>query len=138
MGSRKDNDDDLLVRQCLSGDERAWAEFYRRYSPLVRNTARRQKGFSPQDVEDVIQDVFVDLATSLDKFNPRYSLPRFVRMITERVCIDEYRKTRTAKRDAITDPIDHHGGGDDCSRDLQSNIDHQEEELSQEIGRAHV
>lgn len=118
-----------LVKECLSGSESAWDVFYGRYHTLIRNVVRRQAGIAPQEMEDVIQNVFVSLMSALKTYDPAYSLPNFICMIAERVCVDGYRRRKAAKRDGFTDPIEHHNGGQDSSWALSANVDNQEEEL---------
>lgn len=130
MGSLQNNDDDLLITQCIAGYERAWADLYRRYFPLVRNVVRRQKGLSPQDLEDVTQNVFEHLISALETYDRSYSFSRFVCIIAERACINEYRKAKAKKRAAPTDPVDHHDGSEDGALVLASDADCQEEKLS--------
>jgi len=130
MGSPKDNDDDLLIKQCLAGYEPAWVDLYRRYCPLVKNVVRRQR-VSPQDLEDVTQDVFAQLVSSLARYDRSYSFSGFVCMIAERVCINEYRKAKRFKRDAPTDPIDHHDGDEQGLLIVTSDADCQDEKLSE-------
>lgn len=131
MDNLTQNPDVLLVKECLAGSDRAWSDFYSQYFPLVRHTVRRQRQFSPSDVEDMTQKVFVNLMSALDTYDPTYSLARFVCVVAQRVCIDEYRKSKTAMRDAPTVPIDLNDGSEEGSWVVASKAEHQEEELSQ-------
>lgn len=129
MGNQTANRDILLVRECLSGSEHAWTDFYCRYESIVKSVVRRQRRFSPQEVEDVTQNVFISLMSGLKTYDSAYSLSNFICTIAERVSIDEYRRSKTAKRDGRTDPIDHHDGGQEGMTIILSNVDHEEEEL---------
>jgi len=44
-------------------------------------------------------------------------------MLTERVLIDEYRRTKAGKRDAETESVDHHDGNEEGTRMVQSEIE---------------
>lgn len=120
MGNTKTQEEMALVRRCLSGSEEAWNEFYNRYVGLVRSIVRRQRIASAGDDEDTVQNVFMSLIPALKNYDPVYSLPRFVCIVAERTCIHEYRLVRAAKRDAETQPVDHHDGGEEGARILRS------------------
>ena len=129
MRSRNLDQDMRLVRECLAGSEQAWVEFTCRFEPLVKSIVRKQSWLARHDLEDVKQTVFVSVMSALTTYDSAYSLSGFVEMITDRVCIDEYRSHKAAKRDAATNPIDHHDGGTEGYESLPSHWDHQEQEL---------
>lgn len=112
MGDLSPYSDADLVRECLSGSEYAWDEFYRRFLGTVKTVIRRRLGVSIQESEDVAQSVFAELIPALKSYDPTHPLKRFVCTVAERTCIAEYRKATSAKRDAPTDPLDHHGSGE--------------------------
>jgi len=107
VNERSQSRDRLLVKKCLSGSERAWREFYTRFIGLMRSVVTRRTDLPPEDVEDVTQSAFLVLATRLDRYDFRQSLPRFVGLITERAVVDEYRKRSAAKRISPTDKIEY-------------------------------
>src|SRR5688572_17640879 len=51
-------DDAVVVERLLAGDQRAEAELYRRYAPLLGRAVERLLR-SSQDAQDVLQDTFV-------------------------------------------------------------------------------
>jgi len=59
-------------------------------------------------------------------------LPRFISMVTERVCIQDYRRTTAVKRDAQTDPVNHHDSSDETCLTLKSPEYSQEKMLVKE------
>ncbi|MBM3300617.1 MAG: sigma-70 family RNA polymerase sigma factor [Deltaproteobacteria bacterium] len=122
--------DVLLVKECLSGSEEAWTQFYTRYVGLVRSMVKRQLGWGVWDLEDVTQSVFAALIPALRNYDEAYSLSRFICVIAERVCIQEYRQSRAAKRAAQSDSIDHLEGREQGARDLHSEADSPEQQLS--------
>lgn len=87
------SDDKILVQQCLSGSEEAWAVFQHRYTGLIFSIAKWKKWrFSHQETEDVCEDVYVKLIESgLNKFNFESSLKNYIAVITQRVCADRFR-----------------------------------------------
>jgi RNA polymerase sigma factor (sigma-70 family) len=129
MAQVRRDEDRELVAACLSGTEPAWTEFYCRFFKVVRHTVRRQRFLAHQDVEDVTQLVFLSLIAGLRTYDHSYSLSRFVVLVAERVSVGEYRKRRTLKRDAITEPIEHHDY-DPHSRMIPSEANDPEKELS--------
>lgn len=87
---------DTLPR-IASGDSLALRECIRRYLPVVRAIAR---GFrtSDADVEDAVQDVFVDLWRAAPRFDAtRGSEIGFVRMLAYQRLVDRWRRTRHAR-----------------------------------------
>jgi len=75
-----------------SGDQSAVSECISRYGGLVWTLARRRLA-SREDVEDVVQEVFVDLWKSADRFDPLMGEEiTFVAMIARRRVIDSLRR----------------------------------------------
>jgi RNA polymerase sigma-70 factor (ECF subfamily) len=87
-----------LVERCNSGDGSAWDEFYARYHPLVSSVARRLCSREPEDVEDTIQEVFINLFRALQQYDPSRSLEAYIVEIARRVRISRYRMQSAAKR----------------------------------------
>lgn len=56
-----------LIRRCRQGDELAWAWVYREHSPRVARFLRRMLG-PDNAVDDLVQVVFVELFSTLDRF----------------------------------------------------------------------
>jgi RNA polymerase sigma factor (sigma-70 family) len=120
---RCEDEDLLLVQECVAGSEKAWRQFYSRFIGLMRNVVRRQSGLSASDVDDITQAAFLSLTTALQGYDQTHSLTSFVCLITERVLIDEYRKMKATKRDAQTEAINHHDSVEDGSRMIASAAD---------------
>jgi RNA polymerase sigma factor (sigma-70 family) len=76
---------DELVRRCLHGDAAAWRLLVERYVRLVRSIPARQ-GFSPGEVDDVGQEVFLALAQNLHLIEDAERLPAWLVTTTRRVC----------------------------------------------------
>lgn len=129
MASTDPERDLLLVKDCLTGSEKAWNELYCRYVNLVRSVVRRRVGPSALDVEDVVQNVFVALVSSLSAYDQSYPLAKFICTVAERTGIQEYRHSKAAKRDAEVDPLDVHDSRQHGARRIASNDEDQEERL---------
>ncbi len=123
MRNAPDLEDQVLVSRCLSGARSAWDEFYRQYLPLVRHAVQRHGRHFGDDVHDTVQDVFVALYEDLKTYDPRYKLSKFVWMVAQRVCVDQYRKSTAAKRTGQRVPVDHHDGSSEGFMTLASHSD---------------
>jgi len=95
---QKDNE---LVSQCLSSNQEAWSQLYRRLYRTVNFITHWNKwGFSLDKAEEIMQDTFTGLITSLREFKFDCSLETYVANIAERNCIAELRRICALKRDA--------------------------------------
>jgi RNA polymerase sigma-70 factor, ECF subfamily len=68
---------DSLLGRCVAGDRTAWRELHRTLHPAVA-AFLRQMGVGPEDVEDVCQDVFLQVARYLPRFEQRAQLKTWV------------------------------------------------------------
>lgn len=83
---------DLLLPRIAGGDQSAVPECISRYGGLIWTLARRRLA-SREDAEDVVQEVFVDLWRSADRFDPQVAEEiTFVAMIARRRVIDRLRR----------------------------------------------
>ncbi|GAA4460116.1 RNA polymerase sigma factor [Phytohabitans houttuyneae] len=74
---------ELLVRDCRTGDERAWATLVRRFAPLVGAIARSY-GLNAADCEDVSQATWVRLWRGLDGLRQPELLTEWLSMVARR------------------------------------------------------
>lgn len=89
--------DDSLARRLHRGDERALEECYRDQSSVVKLYVAR---FVPlDDVDDVVQQVFIELWRSHRRYDPTRNLTAFVLGIARKRSIDYLRK----RRDTVVD-----------------------------------
>ncbi len=121
-----------LVRACAgSKDERAWAEFLRRFqlviAAAVLRTARHWGEPSRSQLDDLIQDTYLKLCENdsrlLRSFQPRHedSIYGFLKVVAANVVHDHFKSALAAKRgagqtEAIKEPIqiDSKMAGTDC------------------------
>jgi len=95
-----------LLQRIAAGDETAVQETIDRYSGLVWSLARR---LSPTraDAEDAVQEIFVSLWKSADRFDPSTAQEStFVSMIARRRLIDRLRKS--GRRPTVSEPLTPH------------------------------
>ena len=55
-----------LIERCIKREEKAWSEFINRFTGLVYYSARERLkrngfSFSEQDIQDIVQNVFIDI-----------------------------------------------------------------------------
>ncbi len=92
-------DDDALGRAFAHGDQAAFAEAYRRWSPLMHSLAVRALRNS-SDAEDVTQQVFVSAWRARERFDSARSLPGWLTGITRNAITDKFRQR---EREQLTD-----------------------------------
>ncbi|MHC4609558.1 MAG: RNA polymerase sigma factor [Planctomycetota bacterium] len=85
-------DDWLLMRRVADGDEGAVAELYDRFGSLVYKVARQLLP-SRAEAEDAVQEVFIRLWQTADRYDPRRAkLVTWVMLIARRHLIDRLRR----------------------------------------------
>jgi RNA polymerase sigma factor (sigma-70 family) len=77
--------DTRLVRECLAGNEDAWATLVDRYKNLIFSIPIKQ-GFSRDDAADVFQRVCVLLLAELPDVREPKALPMWLIRVTTREC----------------------------------------------------
>lgn len=82
----------LLERIRTTPSPTAWGQFVDLYTPLLFAWARRLP-LAPQDVADLVQEVFVSLVEALPRF--RYDPNRSFRAWLKTVLLNAWRKHRT-------------------------------------------
>lgn len=91
--SSADHSAPSLLVGLRSGDDRSWARLVDLYAPLVRIWCR-YSGVAEQKIPDVLQEVFLAVHRSLDRFQPRESTDGFrgwIWMITKNKIRDQFR-----------------------------------------------
>jgi RNA polymerase sigma-70 factor (ECF subfamily) len=91
-----------LMLRAQSGDQRAYAELLAQILPFLRGLARRQR-HSPDQVEDVVQDVLVTLHRIRHTYDPSRPFTRWLATIAQRRGIDLLRKQIRQGRHEIWD-----------------------------------
>ena len=91
-----------LARQAQEGDESAFAEIVRRYSPRVFSTASRffrQRSL----VEEAAQEVFLKAYTQLGSFEGRGSLEGWLTRIATNTCLNMLRGAKRRPELTVSD-----------------------------------
>jgi RNA polymerase sigma factor (sigma-70 family) len=87
----KERDPSDLVRRCRAGDQTAWAELVERFSRYVYAIAVQAYRLSPEDAEDVFQEVFARAYEHLDKLRDDGAIQPWLGQLTRRLCVDRLR-----------------------------------------------
>lgn len=88
---REDRVDKQLVAAYQRGNSHALAELYRRHSRRVESVARHVIGPS-SELEDVVQDVFIELQRALYKFRGDSRFTTWLHRVTVNVALQHIRK----------------------------------------------
>jgi RNA polymerase sigma-70 factor, ECF subfamily len=129
MERESDAQDRVLVERCLGGSKDAWDQFYDRFLMLVRKVVHAHVRGGRHDVQDMVQNVFLALFTALKTYDHQYPLSKFVWLVGERVCIDEFRKSTASKRYGETVAVSQHDKVEEAAAVLVSSLDPQEDQL---------
>lgn len=97
-----------MVSQARGGNERAFEEILRRYSPRVFRIA--SKFFrQPDQVEDAAQEAFLKAYTQLSSYEGRGSLEGWLTRITTNQCINKLRSAKRRPESSVSELTDHEG-----------------------------
>jgi RNA polymerase sigma-70 factor (ECF subfamily) len=85
-----------IVTKCLKGDAGAWKMLVDLYAKRIYNLAYQFSG-TPQEAEDLVQDIFFKLYNSLGKYEPEKDFSAWFLTLARNYLIDEYRQHRQEK-----------------------------------------
>lgn len=99
-------DRELVQAVMQEGDEAAFRELYRRYTPRLLQTALRLLGQSEMDAEDAVQDTWVRAVREFAGFRWQAALGTWLTSIACNVARDQLRKRRRQELDLdqVNDP----------------------------------
>lgn len=89
------------MKRVAGGDQQAFAELVRRYSPRLLALAWRLLG-NRADAEDALQRALLRLFRSAAGYRPEWAVSTWLYRITTNVCVDEMRR-RAARREEAGD-----------------------------------
>jgi RNA polymerase sigma-70 factor (ECF subfamily) len=95
MGKKREKrpSDAELVRRCLKGEEKSWELLLVRYRRMMFHIAYQFVG-RVGEAEDLVQEIFLKLTHSLEKFDIGSNLGKWLYRVARNYCIDYYRKKR--------------------------------------------
>jgi RNA polymerase sigma-70 factor (ECF subfamily) len=99
--------DKALIDRCLRNDAAAFDEVVGLYKNKIYSYIARMVG-SDQDAEDLTQEVFIRMYTSLGSFRSQSSLNTWLFRIAGNICIDHYRRSKKHQNVAysLDEPLD--------------------------------
>src|SRR4051812_16529037 len=83
-----------LLQRCQVGEREALGEFYRLYRPEVVRNLYRVLGPGRGDLEDVLQDVFIEAFRSLSRFRGDAKLSTWLYRVCVNVALQRLRKRK--------------------------------------------
>jgi RNA polymerase sigma factor (sigma-70 family) len=94
-----------LVRECLQGNDEAWAALLEKYKRLIYSIPIKY-GFSPDAASDVFQEICVELLAELPRLREPRALPKWLMEVTAHMCarIREREQRRPGAAPADADP----------------------------------
>src|ERR671918_2111713 len=95
---------DILIEQCLGGDQAAWETIVRQNWRKVFNVAYKFVG-KHDEAEDLTQDIFLKIFKALGTFDRRANFQTWIVSISRNLCIDHYRSVRK-ERQTIAREVD--------------------------------
>lgn len=89
-----------LVCLCQRGERDAQAEFYEKYKGDVARTVFKVFGHDPE-LEDVIQDVFIEAFRSIEKFKGKAKVTTWLYRVAFNVALQRLRKRKRRREVAL-------------------------------------
>jgi len=94
--------DRSLMKRIAGGDEQAFADLARRYSPRLLALAWRLLG-NRADAEDALQRSLLRLYRSAASYRPEWAVSTWLYRITTNVCVDEMRRRAAHPEEAAAE-----------------------------------
>jgi RNA polymerase sigma-70 factor (ECF subfamily) len=91
--THNNSEDTILIKRYLEGEEEVLPLLIERYLKAVYNFVYRYTG-NRMDAEDLTQEIFVKMWSSLKKFDWRYDFRSFLFTIAKNHCFDWLRKKK--------------------------------------------
>jgi RNA polymerase sigma-70 factor (ECF subfamily) len=88
--------DEELARDARAGSRRSFEELACRYKRRLFVYLRPRLG-SDEDAEDMVQDTFLKIYRSIDKYDPAYRFSTWLYTSANRLAIDSFRKNVVAR-----------------------------------------
>ena len=99
-----------LVARCRAGDMDAFETIYRQHAARIYTLASRMSG-SPDDGEDLLQEIFLQAHRKLGSFKGDSALGTWLYRLALNHCVD-FVRSRRAKMGKLTDTLDVDGAAE--------------------------
>jgi len=124
----------LLVRECLRGDDVAWHTIVRRYAGRIFCLCRRYTG-RREEAEDLTQEIFIRIYQNLKTFRTETgSFQNWAMRLSRNLIIDKYRQTKRSPQLGGSQELEEMHLEDQSRPDPQRRIE--QAEASRLIGEA--
>jgi len=131
------SDIDNLVKRCLAKDKEAWNEFVRRFRNLIYQAirtrfSRTNFSYAMQDIEDVMQEIFLDLweRDKLMQVRDTEKIQAWLAIISQNKAID-YMRQRIYKTSRVSSFVEDSDSGE--VKDLLETIPSEEISAREEL-----
>jgi RNA polymerase sigma factor (sigma-70 family) len=121
---RGSREDEILVRECLSGNSQAWSALIDKYKNLIFSIPVKY-GFSPEDANEIFQSVCLTLLRELSQLREPRALAAWLIRATSHTC----KSYRHKQRMYVDSEID---------ENLNAETDKLPENLLQELERTQI
>jgi RNA polymerase sigma factor (sigma-70 family) len=120
-----------LVALCRAGEQAAWRELVRRYSPYVFSILVRAYGIPEQQARDVFQEVFLRCWERLDSLRDEAALRPWLGQVTRNLAREHLR--RVGRQEGRERPL-----GDVENAEVESALDEIDEAVAVREEMAHL
>jgi len=108
-----------IIERCLAGESDAWEEIVRGHNRRIYNICYRFTG-SPDDAEDVTQEVFIKIYRTLSSYDSaKGAFTTWITTVTRNLLVDNYRRN---KMERLSDSMDAPTGSDEDGLTLGEQI----------------
>jgi RNA polymerase sigma factor (sigma-70 family) len=122
MDARSREEDLVLIRGCLHNDRKLQKQLYKKYFKAMYRICLSYSG-DRVEAKDILQEAFIKVFTSLEKFNANGSLEGWIRRIVTNTAIDYFRRRkRVVFIDDFPDEPDEEERGSFSFQDLTKDI----------------
>jgi RNA polymerase sigma-70 factor (ECF subfamily) len=108
-----------LVARCQKGDKDALGEFYRLYRAEVARNLHRMLGPGRGDLEDVLQEVFIEVFRSIPRFRGDARVTTWLYRVCVNVALQRLRK-RKRRAEVSSDGVAERATDETPERDLDT------------------
>jgi RNA polymerase sigma-70 factor (ECF subfamily) len=127
--------DEVLVEQVCDGDGAAFDALYRRYFPRIYRFLDRRLS-NRADVEETVQEVFINVLSSLDGFRGEAPFAAWVFGLTRRTLANRFKRKRAATVPLAADEDDLlEGNGAFAGRDADPHLAYEFNERLERLQR---
>lgn len=85
--------DEIVIRKVVDGDREAFNEIYERYFPRVMGFVRKRID-NRADVEETVQEVFINIFSSLDSYRSEAPFAAWVFGVSRRTVASRFKRKR--------------------------------------------